>query len=136
MPSSKSEKENENPIHQSREGARSIGRHTSSVTVAGFLPPVMSGIRSGEQTSAILLLPLSDNLQIVHRRAHAQLFENPILPLVVRQPRDPTGRIVQIPEDDRASGAGLLTRRANVAVCNRHPLTLCLDLGLLNALHA
>src|SRR5215469_15013673 len=135
-PNSSSENAIVNPAHHKVEGGRSIGRHTSSVTVPGFLWPAMSGIRSGEQTSAIPLILLSDDLEIVHRRPHVQLLEHPILASILRQARDAALRVVQIAEDDRACRAALLAGRASVAVLNGSAVVLRIDLGFLDALHA
>src|SRR5262245_33375524 len=119
MPRSSSENDRLKPAHHSAEGVRSMGRQTSSVTAPGFVCPVISGIRSGEQTSAIPFVPLSHNLQVMHRRPHAQLFENAILSLVARHARYPAVRIVEVAKDNRAGGAGLLAGGANVAVLDR-----------------
>src|SRR5215469_6577597 len=93
-----------------------MGRHTSSVTVAGFLCPAINGIRSGEQTSAIPLVLLFHDLEVVHGRSDVQILQHSILPAVSRQPRNATLRVVQIAEDDCARGTGLLARGANVAI--------------------
>src|SRR5215831_10631152 len=119
MPKSRRENERANPAHHNAEGGRSMGRQTSSVTAPGFLCPAMSGIRSGEQTSGILLVLLSHDLEVVHRRPDVQLFQNAILPAIPSQPGDAAVRIVEISEDDCTGGARLLARGANIAVLNR-----------------
>src|ERR1051325_2473729 len=93
-----------------------MGQQMSSVTAAGFLFPVISGNRSGEQTSAIPLFLLSDDLEIVHRWPDVQVFQHAILPAVFRKAPDPALGIVEIPEDDRAGRAGLLAGGADLAI--------------------
>src|SRR5262245_11852432 len=98
MPRRSSENAKLNPAHHNGDGGRSIGRQTSSVTASGFLCPAMSGMRSGEQTSVILLVPLSHDLEVAHRRADVQLFEDPVSPAIAGHARDTAVRIVEISE--------------------------------------
>src|SRR5215472_3214221 len=105
MPRRSSENAKVSPAHHKADGGRSMGRQTSSVTAPGFLCPVINGIRSGEQTSAILVVSLFDDLEIVHRRPHVQLFQHAIPAAVPNQAGDAAVRVVEVAEDDRARGA-------------------------------
>src|ERR1051326_4644754 len=135
-PSSSSEKDSANPAHHNPDGGRSMGRQTSSVTAPGFLSPVISGIRSGEHTSAIPLFLLSDDLEIVHGWPHVQVLEDPVLTVILREPRDAAVGIVQIAEHDRAGRTGLLARGADIPIPDRSAGPLRFDLRFLDALHA
>src|SRR5512132_4007648 len=100
IPTSSSENATLNPAHQRVPGGRSMGRQTSSVTADGFLWPAISGMRSGEQTSAIvgsfLLGSVADDLQVAHGRPHVQLFEHAVGAAVAGQARDATLAVVQV----------------------------------------
>src|SRR5262249_19275322 len=95
----------------------------------------MSGNRSGEETSAIPLFLLSDDLEIVHGWPHVQLFQHAVLPVVLCQAGNTALGIIEIAEDDRARRARLLTGGVDVAILERRAVALGFDLGFLDALH-
>src|SRR6516164_9628929 len=116
MPRRSSENAKVSPAHHKADGGRSMGRQTSSVTAPGFLCPVINGIRSGEQTSAILVVSLFDDLEVVHRRSHIQLFQHAILAAVTRQAGDAAVWLVEVAENNRAHGARLLAGGTDITV--------------------
>src|SRR5215469_8097462 len=117
-----------------------MGAQTSSVTAAIFLSPWMSGCRSTEQTSAIAIssffFAVPHELQIIHGGFHVDVLQHAIAAVAVNHPAHLTLGIVHVPENNGLRGTRLLAGGLNISVGHRVPQSPCLDLALLNALHA
>src|SRR3954469_9686681 len=100
-------------------------------TVARF------GSSTGCRLSATLFTQLrvhvADGREIGGARPRVELAEQRVVALLLLELRDTARRIVDVAEDDRVSGARLLTGGLHLAVANRPLVLLRFDLRVVDA---
>src|SRR6185369_14133937 len=113
----------------------SPGSITGAVECIG---PSMYGLFSVSSATVLtdLWVRVLQLRQVSRPRSRVQIAEQRIVASVVLQPVDTAVRIVHVAKHDRVGRTNSLTRGDDLAVAHFPVLELCLDLRVLNALHA
>src|SRR5262249_41556491 len=140
------------PIHQPRGALFSVTRQTVSLIDLNVTPSPVSGDSPSSLIGRFqddILGSSSFTLTATHRRVRvadlaevrgprpcAELREEAIAPILRAPPGNLALRIAKVAEDDRFGRADLLARRDDLAVLDRFPRPLRLNLGFLYPLDA